>query len=118
MHPALEKVTLRQVLAHRAGLPNELEMFTGPRNSTAFAQVAPELMRPPSSTAGNLAAATPGNREVALSRPPPILQAPNSTIQCRLHSRGAVLEQSPVRAWEKLMHERLFQPLGISTGGI
>jgi CubicO group peptidase (beta-lactamase class C family) len=30
---------------------------------------------------------------------------------------GAVLEQLTGRAWEDLMRERLFQPLGISTGG-
>jgi CubicO group peptidase (beta-lactamase class C family) len=30
---------------------------------------------------------------------------------------GAVLEQITGRAWEELMRERLFQPLGISTGG-
>jgi CubicO group peptidase (beta-lactamase class C family) len=30
---------------------------------------------------------------------------------------GAVLEQLTGRAWEALMRERLFQPLGISTGG-
>ena len=30
---------------------------------------------------------------------------------------GAVLEQLTGRAWEELMRERLFQPLGISTGG-
>src|SRR2546423_3973948 len=43
MHPAWEKVTLRQVLAHRAGLPNEPEMFTLIRETYGSLRGRPEL---------------------------------------------------------------------------
>jgi CubicO group peptidase (beta-lactamase class C family) len=54
----------------------------------------------------------------ALSRPPGI---PPDTKYWYSNAgyvlAGAVLEQLTGRAWEELMRERLFQPLGISTGG-
>jgi CubicO group peptidase (beta-lactamase class C family) len=54
----------------------------------------------------------------ALSRPPEI--APDTKYyysNVGYVLAGAVLEQLTGRAWEELMRERLFQPLGISTGG-
>jgi CubicO group peptidase (beta-lactamase class C family) len=54
----------------------------------------------------------------ALSRPPsfpPGTQFLYSNVGYIL--AGAVLEHLTGRAWEDLMRERLFQPLGISTGG-
>jgi CubicO group peptidase (beta-lactamase class C family) len=54
----------------------------------------------------------------ALSRPPGI---PPDTKYWYSNEgyilAGAVLEHLTARAWEDLMRERLFQPLGISTGG-
>jgi CubicO group peptidase (beta-lactamase class C family) len=54
----------------------------------------------------------------ALSRPPGI---PPDTKYWYSNEgyilAGAVLEHLTTRAWEDLMRERLFQPLGISTGG-
>jgi CubicO group peptidase (beta-lactamase class C family) len=54
----------------------------------------------------------------ALSRPPKIPPGTKywySNVGYIL--AGAVLEHLTGRAWEDLMRERLFQPLGISTGG-
>jgi CubicO group peptidase (beta-lactamase class C family) len=111
MHPAWEKVTLRQVLAHRAGLRFEPD---------GLAQVFNELVRgrPPRSRLGTLPQQRLEIARQALSRPPgipPDTKYWYSNVGYVL--AGAVLEQLTGRAWEELMRERLFQPLGISTGG-
>jgi len=108
MHPAWEKVTLRQVLAHRAGLrlePDGLGVFN-------------EMVRPPRARLGTLPQQRLEIARQALSRPPgipPDTKYWYSNVGYVL--AGAVLEQLTGRAWEELMRERLFQPLGISTGG-
>jgi CubicO group peptidase (beta-lactamase class C family) len=117
MHPAWEKVTLRQVLAHRAGLRHE---------PGGLAQVFNELVRPPRArlawamiqSVGTLPQQRLEIARQALSRPPgipPDTKYWYSNVGYIL--AGAVLEQLTGRAWEELMRERLFQPLGISTGG-
>jgi CubicO group peptidase (beta-lactamase class C family) len=112
MHPAWEKVTLRQVLAHRAGLPFE------PDGLNPVFSTFRELMRPPRARLGTLPQQRLEIARQALSRPPGI---PPDTKYCYSNVgyvlAGAVLEQLTGRAWEELMRERLFQPLGISTGG-
>src|SRR5262245_19023013 len=111
MHPAWEKVTLRQVLAHRAGLPNE---------PGGLAQVFNELVRPARARLDwamiQSVGALPQQRleiaRQALSRPPripPDTKYRYSNVGYIL--AGAVLEQLTGRAWEELMRERLFQPL-------
>src|SRR5688572_4314308 len=116
MHPAWEKVTLRQVLAHRAGLRHEPD---------GLAQVFNELVRPHRAfhflkavRNGTLPQQRLEIARQALSRPPgipPDTKYWYSNVGYIL--AGAVLEQLTGRAWEELMRERLFQPLGISTGG-
>src|SRR5688572_12204099 len=116
MHPAWEKVTLRQVLAHRAGLRFEPD---------GLAQLFNELMRPHRAfhflkavRNGTLPQQRLEIARHALSRPPvipPDTKYWYSNVGYVL--AGAVLEQLTGRAWEELMRERLFQPLGISTGG-
>ena len=110
MHPAWEKVTLRQVLAHRAGLRHEPD---------GLAQVLNELVgRPPRAPLGTLPQQRLEIARQALSRPPgipPDTKYWYSNVGYVL--AGAVLEQLTGRSWEELMRERLFQPLGISTGG-
>ncbi len=109
MHPAWEKVTLRQVLAHRAGLRFEPD---------GLAQVFSELVRPLRARLGTLPQQRLEIARQALSRPPgipPDTKYWYSNVGYVL--AGAVLEQLTGRAWEELMRERLFQPLGISTGG-
>jgi CubicO group peptidase (beta-lactamase class C family) len=122
MHPAWEKVTIRQVLAHRAGLrldPDGLaRVFNLLRAPYASLRSAPELMRPPRARLGTLPQQRLEIARQALSRPPKI---PADTKYWYSNEgyilAGAVLEQLTGRAWEDLMRERLFQPLGISTGG-
>jgi CubicO group peptidase (beta-lactamase class C family) len=112
MHPAWEKVTLRQVLAHRAGLPFETDGL-----DPVFSTLR-ELMRPPRALPGTLPQQRLQIARQTLSRPPripPDTKFYYSNVGYVL--AGAVLEQLTGRAWEELMGERLFQPLGISTGG-
>src|SRR6266850_1341743 len=109
MHPAWEKVTFRQVLAHRAGLRFEPD---------GLAQVFSELVRPLRARLGTLPQQRLEIARQALSRPPGI--APDTRYwysNVGYILAGAVLEHLTGRAWEDLMRERLFQPLGISTGG-
>jgi CubicO group peptidase (beta-lactamase class C family) len=104
MHPAWEKVTLRQALAHRAGLRLE------PDGAGVFNEMAP----PP----GTLPQQRLEIVRQALSRPPgipPDTKYWYSNVGYIL--AGAAVEQLTGRAWEELMRERLFEPLGISTGG-
>ena len=122
MHPVWDKVTLRQVLAHRAGLPLEPDdpvgVFTLIRESYGSLRSDPELMRPPRARLGTLPQQRLEIARQALSRPPgfpPDTKFYYSNVGYVL--AGAVLEQLTGRAWEELMRERLFQPLGISTGG-
>ncbi len=122
MHPAWEKVTLPQVLAHRAGLrfdPDGLaRVFRMLRAPYASVRRGPELMRPPRTRPGTLPQQRLEIVRQALSRPPGI--PPNTKYWYSNEGyilAGAVLEHLTGRAWEDLMRERLFQPLGISTGG-
>jgi CubicO group peptidase (beta-lactamase class C family) len=122
MHPAWEKVTLRQVLAHRAGLRFDADgpawVFNLFRAPYASLRRAPELMQPPGARLGTLPQQRLEIARQALSRPPAIPPDTKywySNVGYIL--AGAVLEHLTGRAWEDLMRERLFQPLGISTGG-
>ncbi|HXJ73470.1 MAG TPA: serine hydrolase domain-containing protein, partial [Candidatus Dormibacteraeota bacterium] len=122
MHPAWEKVTLRQVLAHLSGLrfdPDGLaQVFNLFRAPYASLRRGAELMRHPRSTLRTLPQQRLEIMRQALSRPPGI---PPGTKYWYSNEgyilAGAVLEQLTGRAWEDLMRERLFQPLGITTGG-
>ena len=108
MDPAWDKVTLRQVLTHRAGLRLEPDGLGGLN----------ELVRPPRARPGTLPQQRLEAARQALSRPPgfpPDTKYWYSNVGYVL--AGAVLEQLTGRAWEELMRERLFQPLGIRTGG-
>ena len=122
MHPAWEKVTLRQVLAHRSGLPFDpdglvraLNLYLAPYASL---RSLPESMRTPRARLGTVPQQRLEIARQALSRPPKIPPGTKywySNLGYIL--AGAVLEHLTGRAWEDLMRERLFQPLGISTGG-
>jgi CubicO group peptidase (beta-lactamase class C family) len=122
MHPAWEKVTVRQVLAHRAGLrfdpDGPARVFNLIRAPYASIRSGPELMRPPRARLGPVPQQRLEIARQALSRPPGIPPGTKywySNIGYIL--AGAVLEHLTGRAWEDLMRERLFQPLGIRTGG-
>src|ERR1035441_8810829 len=126
MHPAWEKVTLRQVLAHRSSLRRDPDQVRG-FNFLFLAPYAslrsgPESMRTPRARLGSSEETLPQQRleiaRQALSRPPKIRSGTKfSYSNLGYIVAGAVLEHLTGRAWEDLMRERLFQPLGISTGG-
>ena len=122
MHPAWEKVTLPQVLAHRSGLPFDPDglgrVFNLFRAPYASLRGGAELMRPPRARLGTVPQQRLEIARQALSHPPGIPPGTKywySNVGYIL--AGAVLEHLTGRAWEDLMRERLFQPLGISTGG-
>jgi CubicO group peptidase (beta-lactamase class C family) len=122
MHPAWEKVTVRQVLGHRAGLrfvPDGLaRVFKLFRAPYASLRRGPELMRPPRSLLGTVPQQRLEIARQALSRPPSFPPGTKFIYSNEGYIlAGAVLEHLTGRAWEDLMRERLFQPLGISTGG-
>ena len=121
MHPAWEKVTLRQVLAHPSGLPFDpdglVRVFNLFRAPYATLRSGLELMPSPRSRLATLPQQRLEIVRQALSRPPGIPPGTKywySNVGYIL--AGAVLEHLTGRAWEDLMRERLFQPLGISTG--
>ncbi len=123
MHPAWEQVTVRQVLAHRAGLPMDPDGLGWVFNLFFLAPYAglrrgPEAMRPPRLRLGTLPQQRLEIVRQALARPakiPPGAKYWYSNVGYIL--AGAVLEHLTGRPWEALMRERLFQPLGIGTGG-
>jgi CubicO group peptidase (beta-lactamase class C family) len=120
MHPGWEKVTLRQVLAHRSGLPLDPDGLA--RVFDLFFLAPYASLRSLSGATRSSGEAVPQQRleiaRLALSRPPKIPPGAKywySNVGYIL--AGTVLEHVTGRAWEDLMRERLFQPLGISTGG-
>jgi len=122
MNPAWEQVTLWQVLTHRCGLrfdPDGLaRVFNLFRAPYANLRSGAELMRPPRSRLGTLPQQRLEIARQALSRPPSIPPGTKFIYSNEGYIvAGAVLEHLTGRAWEDLMRERLFQPLGISTGG-
>ncbi|HEX3716947.1 MAG TPA: serine hydrolase domain-containing protein [Verrucomicrobiae bacterium] len=120
MHPAWEKVTLRQVLAHRSGLRVDPDGLVRVFSYLFLAPYARLRSRPESmlSSGETLPRQRLEITRQALSRPPKI--PPETKF---LYSNlgyilaGAALEHFTGRPWEILMRERLFQPLGISAGG-
>jgi CubicO group peptidase (beta-lactamase class C family) len=106
IHPAWRNVTLHQVLVHRAGLHRGDDPGIG-----LDARLIPEK------------ATLPEVRRILireqLSRAPPEAQPGEREIYSNVGFVlvGAVLEKITGQAWEDLMQERLFKPLGIVTGG-
>jgi CubicO group peptidase (beta-lactamase class C family) len=120
LHPAWEKVTLPQVLAHRSGLRLDPYGLVRLFNNLFLAPYASLRSRPESMRSSE--ETLPQQRleitRQALSRPPRFPPGTKFSYSNEGYIlAGAVLEHLTGRAWEDLMRERLFQPLGISTGG-
>jgi CubicO group peptidase (beta-lactamase class C family) len=105
MNPAYAKVTLEQLLAHRAGFTDEswpqgknlqdmYQLPGSPREQRA-AYVATVLREPPVSEPGSKFLYS--NRSYAVA--------------------GAMAEKVADDSWENLMQKRIFQPLGMQTCG-
>jgi D-alanyl-D-alanine carboxypeptidase len=103
VHPAWKNVTVQQVLAHRAGLPANPGMLVRMRMSGGKSPLAQQRRE--------LAAA------ILRDAPeyPPGTKYSYSNVGFILV--GAMIEHLDGRAWEDSIHARLFQPLGITTGG-
>lgn len=103
MHPAWKHVTLRQVLAHRAGLPRDTCRKLRARLVSSTLTLSQQRLE---------------NVSLTLSRPPknrPGAKLVYSNVGYMLV--GAALEKVTGIAWEELIRRRLFEPLGITTAG-
>ena len=105
MNPAYAKVTLEQLLAHRAGFTDaswpqgknleDMYRLPGSPRQQRAAYVATVLSEPPVSAPGSRFLYS--NRSYALA--------------------GAMAEKVADDSWENLMQKRIFQPLGMQTCG-
>lgn len=105
MHPSFKKVTIEQLLTHRAGLPErswpegktflDMHALPGTPREQRAVYIAMMLAETP--------AAEPGTKFVYANTGYAIL--------------GAILERITDMPWEELMMERLFTPLGMNSAG-
>lgn len=105
MLPAYRKVTLEQMLAHRAGFPEDswpkgmtfadVHNLPGTPREQRAAYIAMVLSEPPANTPGS--AYLYSNRSYAVA--------------------GAIAEWIANDSWETLMQKRIFGPLGMQTCG-
>lgn len=103
MHPAWKNVTLHQILAHRAGLPRDTSRALRARLKSSSLTLPEQRLE---------------NVSLILSRPPkyrPGVKLVYSNVGYMLI--GAAAERIAGIAWEDLIRERLFRPLGITTAG-
>ncbi|MBI5394879.1 MAG: beta-lactamase family protein [Verrucomicrobia bacterium] len=103
MHPDYRAVTLEQLLAHRAGVPHKPE-------PTAWAEAWRMRGTPTQQRLEFIRA--------VLAKPP---EAPPGTKYIYSNQGytavGAMIEKATGRAWEDLMREKLFTPLGMTSAG-
>lgn len=104
MHQDWRTVTIEQLLRHRGGAPADLSagglwyrlwQRRGSPSEQRRELVRDVVTRPP--------AAVPGSTFIYSNAGYSLL--------------GAIAERCTARTWEDLMHDRLFQPLGITTAG-
>jgi CubicO group peptidase (beta-lactamase class C family) len=105
VHSNYSRVTIEQLLSHRAGIPGDL------RKSGIWRHVWERSKLPPMEQRVELA------REV-LARPPE-----NRPGTMFLYANagytvvGVMIERREQKAWEDLLRERLFEPLGMKSAG-
>jgi len=104
MHPAWRPVRIDQLLTHRGGAPADLNadglwsrlwQRQGTPSDQRMQLVRGVVTRPPAATPGTVYIYSNAGYAIA----------------------GAMIERIAGRRWEDLMHDRLFAPLGITTGG-
>lgn len=105
MNPAYRKVTLEQLLAHRAGFSDE----SWPKGMT-FAEVHSIPGTPREQRATYVA--------MVLSEPPDYVPGGKFLYSNRSYAvAGAIAEKIANDSWENLMRKRLFDPLGMASCG-
>jgi len=105
MNPAYRKVTLEQLMAHRAGFTDE----SWPKGMT-FAEVHTIPGTPREQRATYVA--------MVLSEPPDYPPGSKFLYSNRSYAvAGAIAERVANDSWEHLMQKRLFEPLGMSSCG-
>jgi CubicO group peptidase (beta-lactamase class C family) len=98
LDPEFQKVTLFQLLTHRAGLPHDVEWWHLPGQTTTeqrFSLLTTMLVKPPQNR--------PGSSYVY------------SNVGYVL--AGLMAEEAAGQSWETLMRRRLFEPLGMTSAG-
>jgi CubicO group peptidase (beta-lactamase class C family) len=104
MDPAWKGITIAQLLSHRAGAPGNLDAdvlwgrlraFTGTPTEARMALVAGVVKRPPE--------APPGTKFIYSN--------------AGFAIAGAMAEKATGKAWEDLMREMIFTPLGMTSAG-
>jgi CubicO group peptidase (beta-lactamase class C family) len=105
MHPDWKSVTVQQVLAHRAGFPpgNDPTALLDGRLAASKKAVTQLRQMLVASQLAQRPQTPPGTKWVYSNVGYIVV--------------GAALEKTTGVAWEDLMRERLFKPLGITTGG-
>jgi CubicO group peptidase (beta-lactamase class C family) len=103
MDPAYKDVTLEQLLGHRGGAPNQAD-------PAAWSE-AWRLQGTPTEQRLNFVRAT-------LSKPPEAPPGQKFVYSNQGYAvAGAMIEKVTGKAWEDLMRQLLFQPLGMATAG-
>jgi CubicO group peptidase (beta-lactamase class C family) len=103
MRPEWKNVTLRQVLAHRAGLPSDLGLLLRAAFAASDTPLPEQRRAAIASVLSDKPNNTPG-KEFVYSNVGYILL-------------GVAIEKVTGRAWEEVMQERLFQPLALASAG-
>ena len=104
MSPALAAVTLSQLLSHTGGIPGDSIMRRRYDNTDGFSHNLPELRL--------LALEAWKEREPRVWDDKPFRYANFGYI-----TAGMMIESVTGQAWEQVIRERLFAPLGLSTAG-
>ena len=104
IHPDYRRVTLKQLLCHRAGLPDNPSFVLRLKGLSAKEAESPALRLEVARAALAGAPASAPGTKFAYSNTGYILAA-------------AIAEKVTGKTWEKLMREKLFQPLNMTTAG-
>lgn len=102
-HPAWDEVTLAHVLAHRAGLAPNVPFLRAVRWAGSSEPLPVQRANIVDATLASAPAEKPGAKMIYSN--------------LGFIVAGAAAEKATGRAWEDLMREMIFQPLGLSSAG-
>ncbi|MDC9823885.1 serine hydrolase [Devosia sp. ZB163] len=106
MNPKLAAVTLEQLLSHSSGIPSDTdEMIKIYFNADAFQDTAAALRLKAIETMKGLEPKVPEG-------------SPFQYANFGYLIAGAMIEKAAGKPWEQLIHERIFEPLGLKSAGL